>query len=183
MKPDTYTCTKTPSSLPWVSQKFFQGRDNVNIFLIINRLLIINCKWTFTKCFILHLNENALCYGNSHKNCVSLAHQCFSHSIKLRGYCYQQALSHCIAHQNMSAFNSRMQQHICYRNLKWTLEDSLQCHCYSIKRPAVAAFNMWLALMLNTYGTRGPVMTAKQTLWMRPYSKQKFHIFQTIKHT
>jgi len=32
----------------------------------------------------------------------------------------------------------------------------------------VSTFDIWSALMVNTYSTRGPVMTAKQTPWMHP---------------
>jgi len=32
----------------------------------------------------------------------------------------------------------------------------------------VAAFDISSALMLSTCGTKGPVMTAKQTPWMHP---------------
>jgi len=58
-------------------QKFFPGEGNVNILLILVRLLTMQCKWTFTARFThstrQHHKENAPCYDNSQKKCGLLA--------------------------------------------------------------------------------------------------------------
>jgi len=60
----------------WTSSEIFPGRGNVDIFLILFRLLTMHCKWAFTKRFpFLHYKENALRYSNNYKNCASLAQQ------------------------------------------------------------------------------------------------------------
>jgi len=33
---------------PWASAEIFPKGDNVNIFLIIFRLMVMQCKWTLT---------------------------------------------------------------------------------------------------------------------------------------
>jgi len=37
----------------------------------------------------------------------------------------------------------------------------------------VSAFDIW-SVLVNTYGTKGPVVTAKQTPWMRPWAIETF---------
>jgi len=49
---------------------------------------------------------------------------------------------------------------------------TLVAACYkpfTLDTPVVAVFNIRSALMLNTYGTGKPLMTAKQTSWMCPW--------------
>jgi len=56
-----------------VGRKLSRG-GNVNILLILFRLLTMQCKCTFTKRFTvstrLHRKANAPCYDNSHKNAL-----------------------------------------------------------------------------------------------------------------
>ena len=54
-------------------QKIFQG-GNVDILLIIFKLLTMQYKWTFMKRFTVSTSQrNYPCYGNNHKKCASLA--------------------------------------------------------------------------------------------------------------
>ena len=64
-------------------QKFFQGGGEVDLLLILFRLLAMQCNLTFTKGFILYTSQkNARRYSNSPKKCTSLVamlvfHSCF----------------------------------------------------------------------------------------------------------
>jgi len=59
-----------------IRRNFSRG-GNVYILLLFVRLLMTQCKRKFTKRFTastrLQHKENAPCYDNSHKKCVSLA--------------------------------------------------------------------------------------------------------------
>ena len=76
--------------MAWVSAEHFQG---VNVGFFAHRFQAgeVAMQMDVQKNALLYL-ENALCSGNSHKNCASFAgmpffHSClFSHSEKLRRY-------------------------------------------------------------------------------------------------
>jgi len=106
-------------------QKFFQGGN-------IDNLLSFSGCWLFNasvrsqnSLHLLHHIENALCYGNSHKNCASFAamllfHSCFSsRSLTLRGLPLSTVTVSDSLHYLpiMSAFNSHMRQ----KNAFWTI--------------------------------------------------------------
>jgi len=77
--------------LTWVSAEIFPG-VKVGILLILFRLLTMQCKWTFTKHFILSIPQRKCPkLRQQSQKCASLTtmlpfHSCFfSHRIKLRG--------------------------------------------------------------------------------------------------
>ena len=62
-------------SKPWASAEIFPGDGAKSEFCYHFQVADDKCKRTFTKRFTLFLyhKDNAPCYGNNHKKCVSLA--------------------------------------------------------------------------------------------------------------
>jgi len=83
---NTEMSTSTPAAeILWISghrrpQKFFQG-GNVDILLILFKLLTMQCEWTFTKRFTLHtLQRKCLVLrqqSQQSQKCTSLVQKCF----------------------------------------------------------------------------------------------------------
>ena len=64
------------SAHPWTSAEIFPGWGSVEILLILYRLLTMQCKWTFTKCFSLF--TSLICAGwTSILNRLSETFKCF----------------------------------------------------------------------------------------------------------
>jgi len=90
-------------------------------------------EWDFTAtmvwcyCAVAHLTGNSGC-----KNALCWQQCFFSHSIKVRDFCYQQQLLTAYACQDVCVQQSHATKCYCC-NLKWTFEDLLPCYCYAIK--------------------------------------------------
>ena len=119
----------------------FLGGGNVNIFIILFRLLKMQCTWTFTKCFthstpqrkwpMLRQKSQRLRFAGA---AVHRFHSCFfSHSMKLRGLPLSAVTV--LLHYLPRCLRSTVTcgKNTCYRKLKWTTKDALLCVCDTIK--------------------------------------------------
>ena len=122
-------------------RKNFTSRGKLDVLLILFRLLMMQCNWTFKKrmilpapqrkCPTLRQQSQKLLFVSA---AMLLFHSCFfSHSITLRALLLSAVtvLLHYLP--KMSMFNSHIRQKAYYHNLKWTFEDLLPCYCYAMK--------------------------------------------------
>ena len=111
------------------------SRSQRGILHIFFKLLTLQCKCTFTKRFTVSTLQ---------RKCPMKVRAPFAAILKFFSsgpvfkfavsYHYQHSLFRCITCQRCLRLTATCEEtHWLYRNLKWTFEDSLPCHCYATK--------------------------------------------------